>query len=186
MSDEQSLASSLLKVRGTINQLSSMRLIVKKTFAPIDLLLINLKEQTEGSSIEVPKWAGEILVKNGVASPQEDSFDNELFNALSRERMQGPLHLSTLKKDFYVNLRSYLQTLINNVSMDHTLSQRFDKISANARDLISYRTQKLLNLASTASLSSELLEKITPEEQKIIEGVGKIISEWKETILGGI
>jgi len=177
MSYEESDVSSLLKDREVLLQLSPMRIIMKKPLPPIDLRSLKLDGLGIGSSVEVPRWVGELLVNLGFASAPEENFETELFKALSRERMQGPLQLSTLKPDFYVKLASFLR----NASQ---MTPQWERISVASRDLVLYRTNKLLYLASGTIPPSDVLDKTTPEERKMIEIVNEIVQDWMKALLG--
>lgn len=184
MSNITSPVEFLMNIRGNLSALTPIRIILKRSIPSIDLPSFKIEEQAEGTSLEIPRWVGEILVNLGLAFTPNEGFEVELFKSLSKERMQGPLQLSTLKKDFYVNLKIFLEDLSKRARSDPRLVAQFDKDAAAARDLMRYRVQKLLYIASASSIPPDLVEKTTPEEQKLIESVKGLIKGWLSSVIG--
>jgi hypothetical protein len=182
--DTTSPIEFLVNVRESLLALSPMKIILKRSLPAINLPSFKIEEQTEGTSLEVPRWVGEVLVDLGLALAPNEGFEAELFKSLSRERMQGPLQLSTLKKDFYINLKIFLKDLSEKARSDPKFITHYEKSAAAARDLMRYRVQKLLYIASAAALTSDLIEKITPEEQKLVESVKGLVKNWLSSIIG--
>jgi hypothetical protein len=175
---------SLLKIRENLLALSSTKVLLKRSIPAVDLPSFKIDEQPEGAALDVPRWVGEVLVDLGLALAPNEGFETELFKSLSRERMQGPLQLSTLKKDFYINLKVFLKGLSKKASSDPKFVAQFEKNAAAARDLMRYRVQKLLYIASASTLTSDLIEKITPEEQKLLESVKGLTKGWLSSVIG--
>jgi hypothetical protein len=75
MSHKESSVSSLLKDREVLLQLSPMRIMMKRPLPPIDLRSLKLESLGVGSSVEVPRWAGELLANLGFASAPEENFE---------------------------------------------------------------------------------------------------------------
>ena len=182
--DTTSPIEFLVNVRENLLALSPMKIILRRSIPSINLPSFKIEEQTEGTSLEVPRWVGEVLVDLGFASAPNEWFEAELFKSLSRERMQGPLQLSTLKKDFYINLKTFLKDLSEKARSDTKFITQYEKSAAAARDLMRYRVQKLLYIASASTLTSDLVEKTTPEEQKLIESVKSLVKSWLSSIIG--
>jgi len=182
--DTSSPIEFLVNVRESLLALSLIKVILKRSIPAINLPSFKVDEQIEGTSLEVPRWVGEVLVDLGFASAPNEGFEVELFKSLSRERIQGPLQLSTLKKDFYINLKTFLKDLSEKARSDPKFVTQYEKSAAAARDLMRYRVQKLLYVASAATLTSDLIERITPEEQKLIESVKSLVKSWLSSIIG--
>ena len=182
--DTTSPIEFLVNVREDLLALSPMKITLKRSLPAINLPSFKIKEQSEGATLEVPRWIGETLIELGFASAVEEGFEAELFKSLSRERIQGPLQLSTLKKDFYINLKTYLEDLQEKARSDPKFITQYEKSAAAARDLMRYRVQKLLYIAAAATLTPDLLEKITPEEQKLVESVKGLVKSWFSSIIG--
>ena len=162
--------------------LTPVKVIIKQGLPAIEIGSVNLPEAHEGDVIEVPKWVAEIMVQMDFAEIQEESFDLELFKALSRERMQDPSQISTLKSDFYPEMKRKMKSMKSMMERDESLKEAYEKFSSSAYDLIALRTSKLLYLASSP-LSPDLERKITPEEKNLFELIRSIIEDWKKTIL---
>ena len=182
--DTTSPIEFLVGVRENLLALSPLKIILKRSLPAVNLPSFKIDEQTEGTNLEVPRWVGKVLVDLGFASAPNEGFEAELFKSLSRERIQGPLQLSTLKKDFYINLKSYLEDLHKKASSDPKFITQYEKSAAAARDLMRYRVQKLLYVASATTLTPDLIEKITPEEQKLVESVKGLVKSWLSSIIG--
>jgi len=159
-----------------------VKVIMKEGLPPIEIGSVSLPETNEGDVIEVPRWVAE--VKMDFVEIQEESFDIELFKALSRERMQDSSQLSTLKGDFYPRMRRRINLKKINMENDSRLKGEYEKFLASAYDLIALRTSKLLNLTCLPSLSPDLEMKLTLEEKKLFELIHSLVKDWKKTILG--
>ncbi|MCP8307407.1 MAG: DNA replication complex GINS family protein [archaeon] len=177
--NKESSVISFLKDHEIGFLLIPVKVIMKQDLPHIDIGSINLPEAHEGDVIEVPRWVAEIMVQMDFAELQEESFNLELFKALSRERMQDPSQISTLKGDFYLKMKRQM----NLMKRDESLKESYEKFSSSAYDLIASRTSKLLYLAGSSILSPDLERKITPEEKNLFELIRSIIEDWKKAIL---
>jgi len=117
------------------------------------------------------------------AEIQEESFNLELFKALSRERMQDPSQISTLKADFYLKMKRQIKLMKAMMEKDESSKEVYEKFSSSAYDLIALRTSKLLYLAGSSTLSPDLERKTTPEERILFEFIRSIIENWKKAII---
>ena len=116
------------------------------------------KVKVEGSTGEVmniPKWVGKILVENKLGELDSTDMVTELKQALSKEKMVGEYQVSTLEPHFYIKLKQYMKTL-----------QRddFNQIESMLIELFRMRRGKLVKLADSTKLSSDLHNKLTVEE----------------------
>ncbi|MCS7116645.1 MAG: hypothetical protein RMJ31_00845 [Nitrososphaerota archaeon] len=173
----------LLKDRRFSYLLSPVKVLVKKGLPRIEVGSIQIEELKERDLLEMPRWMAEVLSELGFIEIQEESFDIELLRALSREKVQSSSQLSTLRSDFYLRMKNYLNELRSYCEKDSSRRAEFDKISILCRDLITIRVCKLLYNACSSSLPAELLEKIPFEERVLLERVHKIIEDWKKNIL---
>jgi hypothetical protein len=160
-----------------------VKVVLRQNLPPIAIGSVNLPETHEGDVIEVPRWVAEIMVHMDFAEIQEESFDLELFKALSRERMQDSSQISTLKTDFYVKMKRQVILMRAMIKGDESLKEAYEKLSSSAYDLITLRTSKLLYLAGSSVLSPDLERKITQEEKNLFELIRSIIEDWKKAIL---
>lgn len=159
-----------------------VKVIIKQNLPSIEIGSINLPETREGDVIEIPRWVAEIMVQMGFAEPREESFELELFKALSRERMQDPSQISTLKADFYPRMKRQMNLMRAMIKKDESLKEAYEKLSSSSYDLIALRTNKLLYLVGSSVLSPDLERKITPEEKDLFELIRSMIEYWKKTI----
>ncbi|MCP8317932.1 MAG: DNA replication complex GINS family protein [archaeon] len=160
-----------------------VKVIMKQDLPAIEIGSVNLPEAHEGDVIEVPRWAAEVMVQMGFAEIQEESFDLELFKALSRERMQDSSQISTLKSDFYLEMKRKMKFMKSMTEKDESSKEAYEKFSSSSYDLIALRTSKILYLAGSSVLSPDLERKITPEEKNLFELIRSIIEDWKKAIL---
>jgi hypothetical protein len=139
----------------------------------------------EGESVELPRWVADELVVQGMADPTETPFENEIFNALSKEKMMGPLQLSGLPADFYVRMRRRLGNLSASVGEGKSRKEDYDRLRAVCYDLIGIRMSKLLSLSSSSTSASTLEQRLTPEEATFFALSQSFSKEWKAGLLGG-
>ncbi|MEM1525092.1 MAG: hypothetical protein QW618_03010 [Nitrososphaerales archaeon] len=173
----------LLKDHRLSYSLSLVKVLVKKELPKIEVGSVQIERVKERDLLELPRWVAEVLSELGFVEIQEESFDVELFRALNREKIQNSLQLSTLKNEFYLRMRNYLNELKARSEKDSARKVEYDKISILCRDLINIRVCKLLYNACSSSIPTELLGKITFEEKILLERVREIIEDWKKNIL---
>lgn len=137
----------------------------------------------EGQSVELPRWVADELIELKLAESQEERFEDELSRALSREKMMGPLQLSTLPPDFYMRMRRKLASLTS--GLGNTKKEDFDKMKIACYDLIGMRLSKLLSLSSSSSQGSSLTDKLAPEEEAFFSVSQALSAEWRAALLGG-
>lgn len=139
----------------------------------------------EGQPAEVPRWVAEELVEMKLAEPQEEPFEVEAFRALSKEKMMGPLQLSSLQADFYLRMRRRLAVLSAAVAEGRTKKEEVDRLKAACYDLVGIRLSKLLSLSSSATSSSSLEDRLNPEEMAFFSLSQSLSKEWRTALLGG-
>jgi len=164
--------------------LNPVKMLVKENLPKIELGSIQIGETKEGDLVEVPRWAAEVFAELGFAEVQEDDFEVEVLKALSRERIQGPTQLSTIKSDFYIRLKRHLDQLKEASHSKRGSKHDYDEVYMKARDLLTLRTVKLLPLA-VGEYTPDLAHKITPEESQLFILVRVLVQQWKHTILEG-
>jgi DNA replication initiation complex subunit (GINS family) len=120
-----------------------------------------------------------------MAETAETPFENEIFNALSKEKMMGPLQLSALPPDFYVRMRRRLGSLDAAVAEGKMKREDLERLRAVSYDLVGMRLSKLLSLSSSSAPASTLGERLTPEESAFFALSQSLSKEWKAGLLGG-
>ncbi|MDH3276615.1 MAG: DNA replication complex GINS family protein [Nitrosopumilus sp.] len=112
-------------------------------------------EGTSGEVMNIPRWVGQIIEDNKLGELDSPDMITELKQALSKEKMVGEYQVSTLEPQFYIKLKRHMRTL-----------QRddFNHIESMMLELFRMRRGKLVKLADSTKLSSDLYNKITVEE----------------------
>ena len=151
----------------------------------LDVGDFHIEKLTQGESVELPRWVADELVGQGIAETTEAPFENEIFSALSKEKMMGPLQLSTLPHDFYVRMRRRLGALGAAVAEGKAKREEFERLRAVCYDLVGIRLSKLLSLSSSSAPASTLGERLTPEESEFFALSQALSKEWKSGLLGG-
>jgi hypothetical protein len=176
---------SYLSDRETSFLLTNIRISIKQDLPELEIGSYKLQESHENESLDVPRWVAESLREMGFADIQEEPFDVELFRALSRERIAGPLQLSTLRSDFFLKLRHYFRSLKSKLESNPQAKLELDKLSVSAYDLVTLRTSKILQLAASSSAPKEVVEKITPEEKALFHEVHNLVNSWRNALVQG-
>ena len=115
---------------------------------------INVQGAT-GEVLNMPRWVGQILEDNNLAKLDSPDMVTELKQALSKEKMVGDYQVSALDPQFYIKLKQHMRTL-----------QRddFNHVESMMLELFRMRRGKLVKLADSTKLNSDLFNKITVEE----------------------
>ncbi len=185
MSEEQLALRQMLERREREYLLGTTRTRMKSSVENLDVGDFHIDKLSEGESVELPRWVAEELIGQGMAESAETPFENEIFSALSREKMMGPLQLSTLAPDFYVRMRRKVETLAKVVSEGKSRREDLERLRAVCYDLVGIRLSKLLSLSSSSTPSSALADKLTPEEAAFFAISQSLSKEWKASLLGG-
>ncbi len=150
----------------------------------IDAVLLHLKETTQGERITVPRWAAEVLSDAHFAKVLEEPFENEVFRAVAKERLQNPPQLSKLSGDFYHRLSALLSER-KSTSLTEEKKRLLDRLEMVGYDLITTRLSKMLSSAVTSSASSDLYGKLSPEESELFKAVNDMVTLWRKAVLEG-
>ncbi len=165
--------------------LDKARVTVRENLPKIEIGSVSVNEMKQGDTIELTKWIADILNEMRFAESQEESFEGEMFKALSRERIQGPTQLSTLEKDFFIRMRRFLQLTKRKAEENPSLKQNYERVAVSAYDLVALRTSKLIALSTSSSPPADLPDKITPEEKILFDAAFNLVSKWRDAVLGG-
>jgi len=185
LSDEQIALRQMLERREREYLLGSTRAKMRSSVENLDVGDFHVDKLSEGETVDLPRWVADELVGHGMAEATEPPFENELFNALSKEKMMGPLQLSTLTPDFYVRMRRRLGGLSSAVSEGKAKKEDLERMKAVCYDLVGIRLSKLLSLSSSSAPSSTLADRLTPEEASFFSLSQALSKEWKAGLLGG-
>ena len=140
-----------------------------------------IEKLAEGETTDLPRWVADELAGLNMAELVEEPFEVEVYRALSREKMMGPLQLSAIPQDFYVKMRRRVSRLVDGTAAGKVRKDDVDKLRSASYDLIGMRLSKLLSLSSS---STSLGDKLTPEESAFFALSQSLSKEWKAGLLG--
>lgn len=185
MSDEQIALRHVLERREREYLLGTARVRMKSSVENLDVGDFHIERLSDGDSADLPRWVADEIVLQGMAEPVEPPFEGEVYGALSREKMMGPLQLSGLQPDFYVKMRRRLATIGAAVSQGKGRRDDLERFRAACYDLVGIRLSKLLSLSSSSTPAVSLAERLTPEEASFFALTQSLSKEWKNGLLGG-
>lgn len=150
---------------------------VKVNFAydlKIDAPTVSI-ESKQGDISSIPRWIAEVLSSEKLAQVQDTDMVVALKQAVMKENVQGDFDLSTLELDFYIKVNSFTQRLPQ---------EDRDKIESMLNSLIRKRQGKIIKLADSSKMTSDLAKKLTIEERTLFDYIHNNSIEFKEQILG--
>jgi hypothetical protein len=166
--------------------LAKARVKIRASVENIEAGDYGIESLTEGQSVELPRWVAEELAELNIAEIPDEPFETEVFRALSKEKMMGPLQLSTLPENFYVRMRRRVRHLEDAADEGKVRRDEFEKLRTVCYDLVGMRLSKLLSLSSTSAKPSDLGEKLTPEERAFFGQAQALSAGWRSALLGGM
>jgi len=134
-------------------------------------------EGIQGEVINMPQWIGKILSENNLATLDSPDMITELKQALSKEKMVGEYQISTLDPHFYIKLKESMKQLNGN---------DFDKVESMMLELFRMRRGKLVKIADSIKLNSELYNKLTVEENIFYKTIHENSVEFERQIRGDL
>jgi len=134
-------------------------------------------EATQGDTNNIPQWVGKILSDNNLGVLDSPDMITELKQALSKEKMVGEYQISTLDPHFYIKLRESLKELNRD---------DFDKVESMMLELFRMRRGKLVKMADSIKLNSDLYNKLTVEENIFYKTIYENSKEFEKQITGGL
>ena len=132
-------------------------------------------EGTQGEVLNTPQWIGKILSENQLVTLDSPDMITELKQALSKEKMVGEYQISTLDPHFYIKLKE---------SMKELNRDDFDKVESMMLELFRMRRGKLVKIADSIKLNSELYNKLTVEESIFYKTIHENSVEFEKQIRG--
>ena len=132
-------------------------------------------EGTQGDTNNMPQWVGKILSENNVGTLDSPDMITQLKQALSKEKMVGEYQISTLDPHFYIKLKE---------SMTELNKDDFDKVESMMLELFRMRRGKLVKIADSIKLNSELYNKLTVEESVFYKTIHENSVEFEKQIRG--
>jgi hypothetical protein len=140
---------------------------------------------SEGETASLPRWVAEELASMKLAELDEEPFETEAYRVLSKEKLMGPMQLSSLQGDFYLRMRRRLVYLGKAVEEGRARKEDVDKLRAACYDIVGIRLNKLLSLAGSSVPASTLEDKVTPDEAGFFTSSQALSRQWKAALLGG-
>jgi len=132
-------------------------------------------EGKQGDVNNVPQWVGKILSDNEIAELESQDMITELKQALSKEKMVGEYQISTLEPHFYIKLKESIKELDRD---------DFDKVESMMLELFRMRRGKLVKIADSIKLNSELYNKLSVEEIIFYKTIHENSEEFEKQIRG--
>jgi DNA replication factor GINS len=132
---------------------------------------------THGEVLNLPQWLGKILAQAKLAALDTPDMITELKQALSKEKMVGEYQLSTLDPHFYIKLKEFMKNLRRD---------DFDHVESMMLELFRMRRGKLVKLADSTKLNSELYSKLTVEENIFFKTIYDNSIEFEKQIRGDL
>ncbi|WP_428326310.1 hypothetical protein [Nitrosopumilus sp.] len=132
-------------------------------------------EGKQGEVNNMPQWVGKILADNNLGTLDSPDMITELKQALSKEKMVGEYQISTLDPHFYIKLKE---------SMKELNRDDFDKVESMMLELFRMRRGKLVKLADSIKLNSDLYNKLTVEEVIFYKTIYENSIEFENQIKG--
>ncbi|MGV7226004.1 MAG: hypothetical protein ACQ9CV_03655 [Nitrosopumilus sp.] len=132
-------------------------------------------EGTQGDTNNMPQWVGKILSESNVGTLDSPDMITQLKQALSKEKMVGEYQISTLDPHFYIKLKE---------SMNELNKDDFDKVESMMLELFRMRRGKLVKIADSIKLNSELYNKLTVEENIFYKTIHDNSVEFEKQIRG--
>ena len=132
-------------------------------------------EGTQGDTNNMPQWVGKIISDSNVGTLTSPDMITQLKQALSKEKMVGEYQISTLDPHFYIKLKE---------SMKELNRDDFDKVESMMLELFRMRRGKLVKIADSIKLNSELYNKLTVEENVFYKTIHDNSVEFEKQIRG--
>lgn len=166
-------SAELAKVHATGFDLEDVKVTflhdIKINVAGVDV------EGKQGEILNIPRWVASVLESEKHVTIEEPDMVVELKQATVKENVQGEFELATLEPHFYVRLLSYMKKLPRD---------DFDKVESMLNSLVRKRQGKIIHLADSSKLTSDLSQKLTLEERSFYEKIYNTSTEFKKQILG--
>ena len=129
----------------------------------------------ENEMMNIPRWVADILESEKHVILHEQDMIKELKQAKVKEDIADEDTLATLDKHFYIKLHAYMKKL-------ETVD--FDKAESMLNQLVRIRQGKIVRLADSSKLTSDLSSKLSVEEEVYYNKIHNASLAFKEQILG--
>lgn len=128
-----------------------------------------------GEILSIPRWVAGVLSQENLAEVQDVDMVVALKQAMVKENVQGDFDLSTLEPEFYIKMNSYMNRLPQ---------QDRDKLESMLNSLVRKRQGKIVRLADSSKMGSDLAKKLTIEERALFDYIYNNSAEFKKQAIG--
>jgi DNA replication factor GINS len=128
-----------------------------------------------GEILSTPRWVAEVLSSENLVEVQDTDMVVALKQAIVKENVQGDFDLSTLEPEFYIKMNLFMQRLPQ---------QDRDKLESMLNSLIRKRQGKIIRLADSSKMATELAKKLTVEERALFDYIHDNSTEFKKQVIG--
>lgn len=184
MSEQPQAIRELFERRERDYLVAKSRVKVVSSVENLDAGDVKLGTLKEGETVEIPRWVAEELAQMNVVELPEEPFETEIYRAVSKEKMMGPLQLSVLPLDFYLRMRRRLDHLGAAAKEGRVKKEDVERLKKSCYDLIGLRLSKVLSLSSTGNSLATLGEQLSPEERIFFTISKDLANEWRSALLG--
>ena len=129
----------------------------------------------ENEMMNIPRWVADILESEKHVILHEQDMIKELKQAKVKEDIADEDTLATLDKHFYIKLHAYMKKL-------ETVD--FDKAESMLNQLVRIRQGKIVRLADSSKLTSDLSSKLSVEEEVYYNQIHKASLDFKKQVIG--
>ena len=134
-----------------------------------------------GEILNIPRWTAEVLESEKYVEIQDVDMLVELKQAVEKEKMLGQFDLSTLQVQqqadphFYIKMKSYMKRLSE---------KDYDKVESMLNTLLRTRQTKIIRLADSSKITSEISQKLSIEEIEFYNNLHDNSSRFSKSIIG--
>ena len=132
-------------------------------------------EGKESEIMNIPRWVAEILESEKHIILHEQDMLTELKQSKVKEDVQGEESLSTLDKHFYIKMKSYMKKLSKDDS---------DRVESMLNELVRIRQGKIVRLADSSKLTTDLASKLSVEEEVYFNQIYEASVEFSKQVMG--
>lgn len=130
-----------------------------------------------GEILNLPRWVAAVLEAEKHGEIQDTDMVVELKQALVKENVKGEFEIATLDDHFYIKLRAYMKRLSESDT---------GKVGSMLNSLVRKRQGKIIRLADSSKLTSDISQKLTVEEQAFYNTIFETSHGFTERILGDL
>jgi DNA replication factor GINS len=131
-------------------------------------------EAKQGDILSIPRWIAEVLVDEKLVELQDRDMITALRQATMKENNQGQFNLSELDSTFYIKVNSVAKKLPQS---------DYDVVESMLNTLIRTRQTKIIELADSSKMTSDIAKKLTIEELVFYNNINNYSKDFKKQIL---